>query len=286
MASTSMQNDSTAVWGTYRPKALAAACLGLARFTPMGRGKARRVLSTLFVKLHPGPVDSRLWGVPFRLYPQTNKSELKPLFRLDHYDRRERAAMHEILDHDGALLIDIGANMGLYSFDAVINGPPGTRAIAVEPQPRMAERITFNVETARAAGVSGVDRLTLMPVAASDQNGSVRLDMTLPENIVQVSDRSGAVEIPALTLLEITRREGLTHIDCLKLDIEGHEGVVLAAFLREATDTILPRRIIFEVSHSADWLPAVTALLEKRGYSQRYDFRANLVYDRPTLAAG
>lgn len=194
--------------------------------------------------------------------------------------------MHEILDHDGALLIDIGANMGLYSFDAVINGPPGTRAIAVEPQPRMAERITFNVETARAAGVSGVDRLTLMPVAASDQNGSVRLDMTLPENIVQVSDRSGAVEIPALTLLEITRREGLTHIDCLKLDIEGHEGVVLAAFLREATDTILPRRIIFEVSHSADWLPAVTALLEKRGYSQRYDFRANLVYDRPTLAAG
>ncbi|MGJ3231923.1 MAG: FkbM family methyltransferase [Oceanicaulis sp.] len=268
-----------APWGTHAPRGRARLLLWLARHTPLGRGKLRGALLNAFLNAHPGPVDTTLWSAPVRLDPSSNMSEQKPLLRLDRYDRPERAAMLETLDRPGAVLVDIGANMGLYCLDAVLHGPEGVRALAVEPQPAMVERLAFNFAHLKQARVRGADGLELHPVALSSASGVVRLDVGGKEHLAQVVEQGG-VEVRALTLLALLDEAGVSAPDVIKIDIEGHEGEVLGPFLEDAPDDRLPRRILIEHLHAEEWTRDVTGLLAKRGYHEARRWRANAAWDR------
>jgi FkbM family methyltransferase len=119
----------------------------------------------------------------------------------------------------GAVFVDVGANVGFHTvLAAQLVGPAG-KVFAVEPAPWTLELLRANVRR------SGVD-VTVLPVAASEARGTVRLS-------VDPAHRSGArlgtelgpgPEVDAATLDELLPEE--VAVDVLKVDVEGAEPLV------------------------------------------------------------
>ncbi|MFO0604630.1 MAG: FkbM family methyltransferase [Polyangiales bacterium] len=138
----------------------------------------------------------------------------------------------ETLPLRGAVVCDVGANVGALSsffFEAV--GPAG-RVVSVEPLADNLMALRARVAAANAGG-----RWAVHPVAASSRDGEVVLATGSSEdtahNAVVVADPSrfpapGRVKVPCRALSSLA-----AGADVVKLDIEGHE--------YEALDEALPK---------------------------------------------
>lgn len=133
----------------------------------------------------------------------------------------------------GSVVVDLGANIGMYTkvlSDVV--GPQGT-VISVEPVPSTFDVLSRNV---RSLGMNNVKPVN---VAVSDHAGEV--SMALPDydsggtNFYQASVVSGAesgttetkqVRVPAMTLDSVVSGSGV--VSFVKCDVEGHELACLA----------------------------------------------------------
>lgn len=273
-------------FGTYAPPTAAQVLLWLSRHSFLGRGKFRQWVYATLKTLHDGPVDTYFWGAPIRIDPRTNLVERKPLLRVDRVDVEERAIMHRFLDKQDAVFVDIGANMGLYTFDAVINGRTGVKVIAIEPQPAMVERLTFNLETMRLNKVRGTENITLFPVAVGAEETTANFAIDGPEHMNRIS-KSGGAQVRVRPLVNILNDADIHHIDCLKIDIEGYEGDALGPFLREAPDHLLPRCVLIEHGTQGQWSEDIFGLLTKRGFfeANRFDLNAAWINNKPTQSS-
>ena len=68
-------------------------------------------------------------------------------------------------------------------------------------------------------------------------------------------------------MLSVLAEAGITAIDALKIDVEGAEDIVLAPFLRDAPQSLLPRLILIEDTRGF-WGLDLFALLARRGYTE------------------
>ncbi|WP_042699078.1 FkbM family methyltransferase [Azospirillum sp. B506] len=159
----------------------------------------------------------------------------------------------KILDED-SVVVDFGANGGVFSH-AIIRRY-GCRVFSAEPVPDLVRKI---------------DRhrfLTLLPVAISDRNGTMRINI-YPDRCPSAFDRhdgeqrSQAVDVETVTLQEFRRRCGIEAVDLLKVDIEGSE---LDVFLSANPEELLNIRQISVEFHSfiyPDTLERVEAVKER-----------------------
>jgi FkbM family methyltransferase len=115
---------------------------------------------------------------------------------------------------DSSVVVDLGANAGEFSRKMVHNFH--CRCIAVEPNPSMLERIRE---------LSSVE---LAWTAIGDCDGHIELYLsdnpeastTLPGS----RDANGQkIRVPTSTLAGLLKKFGLTHVDLMKVDIEGSE---------------------------------------------------------------
>jgi len=267
-------------FGDRTPGVLVGLLIALSRKTFLGRGRLRKLILYMVRFLHPGTIDTHLWGVPMRLDHHTNMSEHKPLLRLDRYDNLEREFMRASLTGvANPVFVDIGANIGLYSLDAVLNGPANTMAIAIEPQPQIIDRLLFNIAAIAGSGETRVERIKVVPCAVGADNGVARLETPRLKHLARIVERGG-IEVPMKTLFRILEEEKIDHIDCLKIDIEGFEGEALGPFLQHAADHLLPNTLLFEHTHSEEWTNDILGLLSKRGYSEISRTRGNAMWSR------
>jgi FkbM family methyltransferase len=122
----------------------------------------------------------------------------------------------------GGVLFDVGANIGLITFSVGVRRPD-ISVFAFEPDPANAERWKSNFGF--NAGVHAV----LEEVALGDENGSVELvrgDESGWSFIAKPGVGSG-VNVPLVTLDSYTAERGISSIGALKVDVEGHEPLVL-----------------------------------------------------------
>ena len=274
-----MQQASQPPFGTFSLPPVASGLLWLSRRSFLGRGKWRQWVYSAIRSMHDKPVDTTFWGVPIRIDPRTNLVERKPMLRLDRTDVKERKIMHAALSKAGSVLVDIGANMGLYSFDAVINGPENVRVVAIDPQPPMIDRFTFNLANMREEKVRGVDNIQFFPVAVGREEGTLRFTNDGPEHMGHVVEEGG-IEVPVRTLLDILDEAKIDRIDCLKIDIEGHEGDALGPFLREAPDNLVPECVLIEYCTHGHWSEDIFALMKQRGMEEVERFNLNAVWKK------
>jgi FkbM family methyltransferase len=118
--------------------------------------------------------DTELWGMRLRLYPRWNGCEKGVLFTPQLYDVIERAALKQAIETAAEppfVFIDIGANAGLYSLYVAAETRDTARIIAIEPQPQMVERLTFNTK------VNMLRSITVVPAAATTAEGKVTLSL-------------------------------------------------------------------------------------------------------------
>lgn len=127
----------------------------------------------------------------------------------------------------GDVFIDVGANIGVYALKgARIVGPAG-RVVAVEPGRDAGRLLTENV------ALNGYRHIAIVPKALADQEGQATLHhIPLGDDPQAFSLLSGAgheagEQVEMTTLDRLVADLGLARIDCIKIDVEGAEHMVL-----------------------------------------------------------
>lgn len=274
--------DSERPWGAYLPKGVNRLLLGFCHGLT-GRIKPFYRLVIFFRRpikyRHVEPLDVTIWGLRMRLLPRGNLSEAKLLFSPQFFDPKELRWLTERM-RAGATFVDVGANAGAYSFHMLSRFGRDIRIVAVEPDPEMRRRLAFNMAT------NGVDNMEVCPVALSDRQGRATLMLkegqrgqnALAGGSAEILPGRRELEVEVDTLLDLLRSRGVTRIDALKMDIEGHEPVVLGHFFEHAPRELLPAAVIVEVK--ADTAPAIAELFQKNGYRRVGVTGLNWMFER------
>ena len=275
-------NDSRP-FGDFAPSGLTRWVIDRTRGLPEGWA-GRRValmLRHLAMKMLNGlPLDLETFGVRMRLYPYKNVCERRILFTPQYFDADELKILTGRI-RPGFTFIDVGSNVGWYAlFLAQEAGTAvATRILAVEPQPEIFDRLIYNIRQNPSSTIKAVD------CAVADKTGELTLFLD-PRNRGEASlkivnsSQTDAIRVPAVTLIELLNREGLSHVDAIKLDVEGAEDLVLDPFFRDAPAALYPA--LFIVANVPErWQIDVIGLLTSKGYRQVLETKMNLVFERP-----
>jgi FkbM family methyltransferase len=265
-------------WGTHAPDGYERVVLALTRAMPdnwLGLRLAILFRRLIIGRIGEGCRDTMLWGVRLRLYPRRNGCEKNALFTPQMFDTMERRVLADAMKRkDGAFtFVDIGANVGLYSLYLASCG--NVRTLAIEPQPGILERLRFHLSANPSANVE------VRPVALSDRDGEATLVLNDSDSGGTHIDKPGLdrngerISVPCKSLLSVLTEAGVAAIDALKIDVEGAEDIVLAPFLSDAPQSLLPRLILIEDTRGF-WSLDLFALLASRGYTEAERSRQNV----------
>jgi FkbM family methyltransferase len=238
-----------------------------------------RRLVTMRLAYPDGALDVVRWGLRLRLHPRDNGCEKNLLFTPQMYEPTERAELAAEIDRakdSPFVFVDIGANVGLFSFFVAARADRNARILAVEPDPENLSRLAFNIRI--NPGVP----MRVASVALADRAGKVALDVDRRDRggtRVRKSTGRDALTVDAQTLLQLLQDVGIDAIHAIKIDVEGAEDVILAPFFRDAPKSMWPRLILLEDARSA-WTIDLFALLASLGYIVVSRTRLNVMLRR------
>lgn len=272
--------NDTAPFGTYAPTGFVRWAIERTRAFPDNWAAWRLVflLRRLAARALKGaPVDIEALGARMRLHPYNNICEKKVLFTPQFFDPTELGILRSRLK-DGFTFVDVGANIGVYSLFVAALAGPSARILAVEPQPDVFDRLTYNIRLNPFGTLKAVD------CAVADKPGELTLFLdsrNKGESSVKIvgSSQVETVRVPAKTLLELLQDEHFSHVDAVKLDVEGAEDIILEPFFRHAPRSLHPSLLIVE-DGSGQWQIDLPRLLDRAGYRLVLKTRLNFVYER------
>jgi FkbM family methyltransferase len=164
----------------------------------------------------------------------------------------------------GDVVLDCGANIGLYTRTALAAG--ASQVVAIEPSPRNLECLRRNHAAAIAAGhvlvlPKGVwDKDDILPMHRDPDNAAA--DTFVPE----MAGKGDVINLPLTTIDKIAAELGLPRVDFIKMDIEGAERNAL----RGAASVIARHhpRMAISAYHRRDDVTVIPATI--RGISPGY----------------
>jgi FkbM family methyltransferase len=253
----------------------------MSRNSPLGRGPLRKQLSRMLALAHSGPVDCQLWGQNVRLFPDRNVSERKALMRPDRMDRTEYALLGGRMSQPKSVLVDIGANAGLYSLHAALHAGHGARILAIEPNAEILARFEFNLALAREAHAidPSIDVATVR-AAVGDHDGEALLSTGPDEGSRSLMANVGR-PVKLRRLASLLEEHGLRQVSVMKIDVEGYEDRVLPPYLGEVAKGRWPQCIIIEHAHRGSWAVDCIADCLDRGYRLTATTNNNAILERP-----
>ena len=214
-----------------------------------------------------------------------------------NYDTDELHILREYL-RPGDTAIDVGAQVGYFTLNFSLAVGQAGRVVAFEPDPRHVERLRANI------GLNPFARnVTVVPEAVSNVAGKATLFRSSAEHsggnslYPDVTSVENSIEVPTVTLDEYCTEHGLDRVRVLKIDVEGHEPVVLQGCSRMLSE----RRIdLVLMEYVASRLRALgfapdefDEALRRNGYVRIFpkdiphaDNVLNLIYRSPDLGAG
>lgn len=221
-------------------------------------------------------VDAEVEGLRLRLHTGDNVSERKFLFMPQFFDAYERDLMKAYLS-EGSVFVDIGANAGVYTLTAARLVGSAGRVLAIEPNPKVTERLQFN------AVLNGFEkRIACAAYAVSEHPGSFDLaldDSNLGGSSLVRQAGKQSIHVLCKPLWDILKEFNIPRIDVLKADIEGAEDQALIPFLRDAPEALFPRLIIVE-NQRHGWPHDLPGALKQAKYRLVKTTRMNQVWER------
>ncbi len=140
------------------------------------------------------------------------------------YEKDETAFLRSVF-FPGMVLLDIGANVGYYTALGGHKAGSQGRVIALEPDP---ENFKYLSETVKA---NGLKNARCIQVAAADHVGSGKLYVSANnrgDNRLYSNElASSTIEIRITTIDALLGELGVEHVDIIKIDVQGAEGLVL-----------------------------------------------------------
>jgi len=141
------------------------------------------------------------------------------------YDFNNMSLIQAVLRGGLVTFIDVGANIGAYTM--VASEIPAASVISIEPHPGTFRMLFRNVSTNRRSNV------ICLNTAISDREGDVNLTNRMESSINRILDpgeiENEYVHVSCRTLDSLCCEGGIRP-DVIKIDVEGHEGRVLAGF--------------------------------------------------------
>lgn len=138
----------------------------------------------------------------------------------------DRIRFWRTLCRPGTVALDVGANLGIFALAAASAVGPEGVAIAIEPEPSLAESIR------RAGRHAGVDHLRVVEAAALDRDGRARLESTPGHG---GDHHIAATQVERGTVVRSVRVDDLcaehapgVEVSAIKIDVQGAEAQVLA----------------------------------------------------------
>jgi FkbM family methyltransferase len=198
-----------------------------ARMSDSPAGKARFVLATVVLAVAeslPGHWRPR-WSVTVTHSGGRSRFCIRGLSELDVLDEVFLQSSYEVDSRLApSVIVDAGCNIGatLHLFAAKY---PRARLIGIEPNPEVFVRLRQNTRT--------LAHLDLSEAALAPHDGRLRLHVgrdSWAASVLQVDDEATGVDVRAMTLRTLLDTFSIDRIDVLKVDIEGGEYGVLAAF--------------------------------------------------------
>jgi FkbM family methyltransferase len=214
-----------------------------------------------------GALDVVRWGLRLRLHPRDNGCEKNLLFTPQMYEVTERAELAAEIAlvktrQSSFVFVDIGANVGLFSFFVAACAGPDTRILAVEPEKGNLERFLFNIRANPGLPI----RVASMALAG--EAGMVAMERDRRDRggtRMRRFAKRGEATVEATTLLQLLMKEGVDSVDAIKIDVEGMEDCILSPFFRDAPQTLWPRLILLEDARAV-WKTDLFSLLAAKGY--------------------
>ncbi|MGB2020095.1 MAG: FkbM family methyltransferase [Parvibaculales bacterium] len=274
--------DDTSPFRTYDGGARFEKHIARIRLLPRNwLGKRLMFAMRRMARKHIGDcVDMELFGAKMRLYQKGNASEKRALFAPQFYDLDDRLALAELAE-DGAVFIDIGANIGLYSFSVARHFAAfkDTKIISIEPHPEIYRRLAFN----RSLNPSLPIQLFQGGIGAKEDEVQLLTgEGNLGQTRILREDEAGhpeSITVPIITLMALCEKFDLQRIDGMKIDVEGYEEAVLLPFLDNAPDTLLPRLIVIE-DNQKEWETDLISAILNRGFKLHQKTKMNLLFTR------
>ena len=267
--------DNSSSFGQYEPNFIVKVIIYITR--NIGTSWFSKRLIFLFRKiailLSKDCIDTKLFGAKLRLYTKGNVSEKRALFSPQIFEKDERDFIKSRCK-DNSVFIDIGSNIGLYSFSvgSVYKEFKNTKIFSIEPHPSLFQRLKYNALQNKDIPINPRE------IALMDKSGEFKLD-TPDENLGQgKTSNSGKHTVIAKNLIDFIKEEKIENISAMKIDVEGNEESVIIPFIKNTNKKLLPLIIIIE-NNKSSWKTDLIKLLEEKGYLIKKKTRMNYILE-------
>ena len=158
---------------------------------------------------------------------------------------------------NGDIVLDVGANIGMFTRTALARG--ATLVVAIEPAPRTLNAFRRNLEKEIREG-----RVVVYPKGAWDHDGEMELsvnEVNQAENtlVLPRENLMPTIRVPLTTIDKIVAELQLPRVDFIKMDIEGAEKPAIKG--AENTIKRFRPRMSLSTEHLADDSAAIPALI-------------------------
>lgn len=191
------------------------------------RGKARLLNK---IGPHTGTRLCKVFGLTFTL---DLSDWIQRQIYFGTFERQETKIVRKQL-RPGMTFVDVGANVGYYTaLAATLVGPSG-RVVAFEPSPYAFRRLKQLIAD------NNLKHVTALNEGLSDVAGRLNLYLGIGScnhtPTMVPHENSSGVEVAVRTLDAVAEELGISQIDFMKIDVEGHELRVLAGARRLLTE--------------------------------------------------
>ena len=267
--------DNSSSFGQYEPNFIVKIIIYITR--NIGTSWFSKRLIFLFRKIailiSKDCIDTHLFGAKLRLYTKGNVSEKRALFSPQIFEKDERDFIKSRCK-DNSVFIDIGSNIGLYSFSvgSVYKEFKNTKIFSIEPHPSLFQRLKYNALQNKDIPINPRE------IALMDKSGEFKLD-TPDENLGQGKiSNAGNQKVIGKNLIDFIKDEKIENISAMKIDVEGNEESVIIPFIENANKKLLPLIIIIE-NNKNSWKTDLIKLLEEKGYLIKKKTRMNYILE-------
>lgn len=154
------------------------------------------------------------------------------------YYEKLQLGVYERLSKDAKVIVDVGANIGLYSAIGAKNMKSGGKLFAFEPIPTNSKLLRSNLELNNLS-----DKVKIAPYAVGEDNR--KLELYISEKSGGNHSAGGFGESGYTDVLEVKQtsidayvvRTGIDKVDLMKVDVEGYDGYVLKGSLKTITQS-------------------------------------------------
>lgn len=215
-------------------------------------------------RLAPRSVLLRGLNVPIKIDPQ--------LGGLSAYYEIVGAGVYGAPPGPGSVIVDVGANIGIFCVWAVTHAGPTGRLIALEPHPAVFGLLNETLAPVRCHWAA-------RNVAASNQRGTAVLSSPpgrIGESSLLERRHGERSDVETWPLDDLARDMNIDFVDLMKIDVEGWERQVLQGSTHLLRRT---KRIVIETENET--LQEVEGLLRQAGFDH-FDLLAGL-WRKPSL---